>query len=81
MMNIGYSLAVKAVYTTHLKDKDSNDFLDYAKGNIDVQTLIKRRIERFRDGQMNFEFVEYFSVNPSLSFDEIREMGTTAYEG
>lgn len=70
---------MKVVYTTYLKDKNLNDFKDFAKGNVDAGDQIKRRVERLRFGQMNFEFLEYLFVNSGLSFEELREMDTTAY--
>lgn len=79
MINIGYSSGVKAVYTTYLKDKDPNDFKDFAKCDVDAANQIKRRVERLRFGQMNFEFLEYLSANPGLSFEELKEMDTGAY--
>lgn len=69
LINIGYSTGVKAVYATNLEDKDPNDFKDFAKGDVGAGEQIKRRVERLRFGQMNFEFLEYLSTNPGLSFE------------
>lgn len=71
IINIGHSSGVKEVYTTYLKDKDPKDFSDFGKGDVDAEAQIKRRIERLRSGQMDFEFLEYFVANPGLSFEEI----------
>lgn len=79
MINIGYSTRVKAMYTSHLKSKNPKDFPDFAKGDADAADQIKRRIERLRSGQMDFEFLEYFTTSPSLSFEEIREVDVVAY--
>lgn len=41
MMNIGYSSGVRAVFAAHLEDKDSKDFKDYSKGDVDAGEQIK----------------------------------------
>lgn len=79
MMNIGYSNGVKAVFAAHLKDKDPREFKDFAKGDVDTGEQLKRRVERFRCGQMLFDFLEYLAANTRLFFEELREMETAAY--
>lgn len=66
MINIGYSTRVKAMYTTHLKNKNPKDFPDFTKGDVDAADQIKRMIERLRSGQIDLEFLEYLAANPGL---------------
>lgn len=79
MINIGYSTGVRAVYKTHLKDKDPMNLKDFTKGDVDAGEQKKRRVEQLRFGQMDFEFLEYLSANPGLFFEELREMDLAAY--
>lgn len=36
MINIGYLIGVKIVYTTHLNDLDPTDFKDFSKRDVDA---------------------------------------------